>query len=328
MTGRRKILIVAAGAVTAGLVAALAIHARSAGQIKTLTGVVLRADEQVRNQVPIADAEIHAAGLPARMGSPAKTAGSGLFRLNLPPNFRRGEPLSVAIAHPGYQTLETTVAATNESYVFFLRPAPAKIPEIPNQVTVTSPRVRYAVRETSTINVGSAAQTFEVINQANVPCNGAKPCSPDGRWKASLAGKALDAGDGNSFEDARVTCIAGPCPFTRIEKDDFSAGGRHVDVLVRNWSDTATFLFEAEVTHTMVSDAIRESYPAIFDGSMDFTLPPTGEGPSIQATVGGQDIVFPLTPEWGLTWASCNVTKSKDGTKLFHCDMKSGYRLQ
>jgi hypothetical protein len=322
MSRGRKILIVAVGAATAGLVAALTIHARSAGQIQNITGVVLRQDEQVRNQVPIADAEIRAAG------SPAQTETSGLFHVHLPPYFRVGEPIAVTIAHSGYQTLETTISATDELNIFYLKPAPAKVPEMPNEVTVNNPRVRYAVTETSTLNVGSAAQTFEVVNQANVPCNQAKPCSPDGKWKASIAGKALDAGEGNSFEDARVTCIAGPCPFTRIEKDGFSAGGRHIDVLVRNWSDTATFLFEAEVTHTMESDAIRESYPAIFGAAMDFTLPPTAEGPSIQATMGGQDVVFPLTPEWTLTWASCNVTTSKDGTKLFHCDVKPGYRLQ
>ena len=326
MSARRKILIVAAGAATAGLVAALAIHARSADQIKTITGVVLRQDEQVRKQVPIADAEIRAAGIAA------KTQTSGMFRVSLPPNFRLREPISVVIAHPGYETFETTIAATPELYVFFLKPAPAKTPaktpDIAGEVTVTNPRVRYAEIETSTINVGSAAQTFEVVNRGNIPCDGMQTCSPDGKWKASIAGKALDAGDENLFEDARVTCISGPCPFTRIEKDGFSAGGKHIDVLVRNWSDTATFLFEAEVTHTMASDTIRESYPAIFGDSMDFTLPPTAEGPSIQATVGGQDIVFPVTPEWTLTWASCDVTQSKDGTKLFHCDVKPGYRLQ
>jgi len=178
------------------------------------------------------------------------------------------------------------------------------------------------------VNVGSAAETFEVVNEGNLACRELIPCSPDGKWKATISGKSLDAGNGNSFEDARVTCIAGPCPFTRIEKDGFTAGGRTIEVLVRNWSDTTTFLLEAEVTHTMVSDAIRQAYPAIFADSMDFTLPATAEGPSIQATVGGDDIVFPLTPNWSLTWAACSVTTSNDGTKIFHCEVKRGYRLQ
>lgn len=320
MSGRRKIVIVAIAAASASLVAVLAIRSVRREQIGAITGVVLREDAQARNQAPIAGAQVQldAAG--------AKSQSSGFFHLNLRPAVHSGEPVAIAIRHAQYETLQTTLRASRELYVFYLKPIPAR--PTGTEVTVTNPRVRYAVTETSTANIGSAAETFEVINQGNVPCDGQKPCSPDGRWRAAIAGKSLDAGDSNSFEDARVTCIAGPCPFTRIEKDGFSGGGKHISVLVRNWSDTATFLFEAEVTHTMATDAIREAYPARFGDAMDFTLPATAEGPSIQATVGGQDIVFPLSPELTLTWATCSVTTARDGTKLFHCDMKQGYRLQ
>ncbi|HLH39469.1 MAG TPA: hypothetical protein VKX39_10015 [Bryobacteraceae bacterium] len=321
MSGRRKMLIAAAGLATAGIIAALAIRGVSRERVGAVTGVILRQDANVRNQVPIPGASIGFAG-----GS-AKSEANGLFHLNLHPERRVGELLELTISHPEYETQKTVITANGELYVLYLKPLPVK-PVNQAPVTVTNPRVRYAVTETSTVNIGSAAQTFEVVNQANVPCNGAKPCSPDGKWKAAIAGKSLDAGDDNLFENARVTCIAGPCPFTRIEKDDFSAGGRTISVLVRNWSDTATFLFEAEVTHTMVSDTIRQAYPAIFGDAMDFTLPATAEGPSIQATVNGEDIVFPVTPNWSLTWATCSVTTSRDGTKLFHCDVKRGYRLQ
>ena len=314
-------MLIATAAATAGVVAALTIRTIGRQQVKSITGVVLREDPNVRNQVAIPDAEIRAAG------SAAKSAATGLFHLNLRPPSRADEPLSLAIVHPEYETLHVTIPASSELQIFRLRPVHAPAPPNQPEVTVTNARVRYAVTESSTVNVGSAAQTFEVVNHANVPCNGEKPCSPDGRWKAAIAGKSLDAGNSNLFEDARVTCIAGPCAFTKIEKDGFSAGGRHIDVLVRNWSDTTTFLFEAEVTHTMGTDAIRLAYPAIFSNSMDFTLPPTAQGPSIQATIGGEDIVFPLTPQFALTWADCSVTIARDGTKLFHCDVKRGYRL-
>lgn len=138
----------------------------------------------------------------------------------------------------------------------------------------------------------------------------------------------LDAGDGNTFQGARVSCIAGPCPFTRIETDNFSRGGRKIEVSVRNWSDTASFLIEAEVIHPLVSDAIRQSYPVIFGRSMSFTLPPASQGPSIEAEVGGADIVFPLGPNLTLSWAKCSLQTASGGTKIYACELKDGYRFQ
>jgi hypothetical protein len=119
------------------------------------------------------------------------------------------------------------------------------------------------MKATTALNVGSAVKTFEVMNSGNVPCNGRDPCSPDGKWKAAIGSTSLDAGPGNEFRNARASCIAGPCPFTKIEADDLQRGGRSIQVFVRNWSDTATFLLEAEVFHPMVSDIVRESYPVI-----------------------------------------------------------------
>src|SRR5579875_2414724 len=311
MSGRRKMLIAAAGLAAAGVVAALAIRGLARARVGSVTGVVLRQDPNPRNEVPVSGASI------VFPGGSAKSDASGLFHLNLHPERRLGEPLELTISHPEYETQKTVIRADGELYVLYLRPLPISPADQP-AVTVTNPRVRYAVTETSPLNTGSAAQTSQ----------GAKPCSPDGKWKAAIGGKSMDAGDGNLFENARVTCIAGPCPFTRIERDGFSAGARTISVLIRHWSATATFLFEAEVTHTIVSDAIRQAYPAIFGGAMDFTLPATAEGPSIQATVNGEEIVYPVTPDWSLTWATCSVTTSRDGTKLFHCDVKRGYRLQ
>ena len=74
------------------------------------------------------------------------------------------------------------------------------------------------------------------------------PCSPDGKWKASMGSITMDAGEGQQFDNARVSCIAGPCPFTRIETGAIPRPGRKITVTIRNWSDTVTFLVEAEVT--------------------------------------------------------------------------------
>ena len=40
-----------------------------------------------------------------------------------------------------------------------------------------------------------------------------------------------------------------------------------------NWSDTATFLMEAEVYHNAISSNVRELYPVIFGRTLNFTRP-------------------------------------------------------
>jgi hypothetical protein len=89
-----------------------------------------------------------------------------------------------------------------------------------------------------------------------------------------------------------------------------------------------TFLVEAEVVHTMLSDAIRQAYPSIFGRDMTFTLPPTGQGPSVEAELNGLEIVFPLGPDLSLSWASCSVQVASNQTKLYSCELKPGYRFR
>jgi hypothetical protein len=97
---------------------------------------------------------------------------------------------------------------------------------------------------------------------------------------------------------------------------------------VRNWSDTVTFLVEAEVIQTMLSDAIRNAYPTIFGREMSFTLPPTAQGPSIEADMNGEEIIYPLGRALTLPWAVCNLQMGADRTKLYRCELKPGYRFQ
>ena len=177
-------------------------------------------------------------------------------------------------------------------------------------------------------NIGTGAKTFQIPNTGNIPCNKSRPCSPDGNWKAAVASESLDAGEGSEFRNARVSCIAGPCPFTRIDSDGFSQGGRHIKVTVRNWSDTTTFLLQAEVFHHQINNVVRVAYPVILGTSLNFTLPPSAEGPSIEADVNGENIVFPLGPNPVLSWADCNVSVDKNQAKLYRCDLKSDYRFQ
>ena len=296
------------------------------GRENSLAGAVLMAHADPRKQLPIPNVEVTAEAGGAN--AYARSDSSGYFRLRWSAGMWRGEPVTLWFRHPNYQPLEMTAPLTGELYVARMVHSPsakaaagAAGPEIP----VANLRIRYAVKAATTINLGSEARTFEVVNTGNVPCRGRPPCSPDGKWKAAMGSASLDAGEDREFRNARVSCIAGPCPFTRIDSDRFSGGGRKIAVSVRNWSDTVTFLMEAEVVHTMISDEVRLAYPSIFGREMTFTLPPTGQGPSIEAEVDGTEIVFPLGPDLRLSWASCTLQSAADRTKLYSCELKPGY---
>ena len=133
-------------------------------------------------------------------------------------------------------------------------------------------KIRYAVRNTRTEEVGSAMKRLEVVNQGDVPCRRPYPCSPNGKWRAAIGGvKTLRCGStGSEFHNARATCIAGPCPFTKIEKDGFSAGGRSISVTVRNWSDTVSFVLEADVTRSENNEMVRQAFAVLVNQVLSF----------------------------------------------------------
>jgi hypothetical protein len=328
MTSGRKTVIWAiaiaglAGALTAVLVA---IHK---AQPITIKGAVLSQDADPQKQLPIADVEI--TGTDGSTVRTAESDSSGFFSLTLRRGLRRRQPLTLHFRHPGYQPLDLNEFVSDQIYIARLVPISheTRVQSDRPEVAVSNVRVRYSVKTTTEADVGSAVKTFQVANKGDVPCKGSHPCSPDGKWKAALSSATLDAGEGNEFRNARVSCIAGPCPFSRVEFEDLSRGGRKVNVSVRNWSDTTTFLVEAEVVHPMVSDLVRESYPVIFGRALNFSLPPLAEGPSIEAEINGESIVFPLGPDLYLSWADCHVRVDKDQAKAYRCELKPGYRFK
>jgi len=178
-------------------------------------------------------------------------------------------------------------------------------------------------------NIGSAVKTLQVANQGNVPCNGAGPCSPDGVWKAAAGEITLDAGLDNAFRNVSASCIAGPCPFTRIDPSGFQHGGRIITARALNWSDTVTFLVEAEVFRNSINSNVRESYPVIFGRTLNFLLPATAEGVSIEADLDRTPMVFPLGPELLLSWANCTARASRDSASstVYRCELKPAYRF-
>jgi hypothetical protein len=291
----------------------------------SLTGVVLVNDTDPKKQLPIPNAKITLAGGGALVET--KSDSSGLFRTTLKPGVQPGGSVTLKAMHGEYETFEKTYVPRDELSVIRLVPVVRETAPRSNRPVqaLKDVRLRYTVKTPTTRNISSAAQAFQIVNQGNVPCDQHGPCSPDGKWKAAIGSVSLDAGEGNEFRNARLSCIAGPCPFTRIESSNTAHPGRHLRASVRNWSDTTTFLIEAEVTRTMISDMVRQSYPIIFGDAMEFTLPANAEGPCIEAELDGTDIVFPLGPEMRLSWANCIVDVSPEHTKLFQCELKPGY---
>lgn len=292
----------------------------------TIVGAVTIKDSDARKELPIADVEINAANGMAEAA--VKTDASGMFILKLRKGIRKGRPITLKFRHPNYRPLDLDEIADNKLYVARLDAIAAKKTNAAPSVAIGNVRIRYSIKAQRTMNVGSAVKTFEVKNAGNVPCNGQSPCSPDGKWKAALGSITLDAGTGNEFQNARVSCIAGPCPFTKIESDDFAKPSQAITAQARNWSDTATFLVEAEVIHVMQSDINHQSYPVIFGSALNFALPADAEGVSLEADTGGETIIYPLGPSLFLSWASCNSRSNSDQTNIYRCELKPGYRFQ
>jgi hypothetical protein len=298
------------------LLIALFLRARRQLEARNITGVVLVDDSDTKKQRPIVDVHVGAPGY-----SSVLTDSSGLFHIRLSPAALLN-PVTLTFQHPDHVTAQRAVAADGELYVVRMKPTnntAAPVTDVP-KTTVSDVRVRYTESERTNPDTGSALKSFDVVNAANIACNG--------RWKAAIGGASLDAGEGNEFREARLSCIAGPCPFTKVERDGFSKGGRTIDVTIRDWSDTVSFVLEAEVTRTSIADMIRTSYPVIFGTGMNFTLPPTGEGASIEATVGGMEIVYPLGPGLDLSWTKCTVQTAQNQAKSFRCDLKPGYQFR
>ncbi len=292
----------------------------------SLQGAVLIKDADPRKQQPIAGVEVSAGDLAM---SDARTDSSGLFVLKLRKPIRRGYAIVLNFRHSQYHPLVVNEFVGNKLYIVYLIPISNKIaPSNQPQVRVTNVRIRYTIKAMTDLNVGSAVKTFEIENKGDVPCQGQHPCSPDGRWKAADGSITLDAGAGNQFRNQRASCIAGPCPFTKILVDQSSQGGRILTVSARNWSDTATFLLEAEVFRYMISQREHWSYPVIFGEGLSFTLPSAAESVSIEADLDGQTIIFPLGPTLFLSWASCDASSDVDRGRVYRCTPKPGYRFQ
>src|SRR5215469_2119246 len=290
-----------------------------------ISGAVITQSPDTRKQSPIANVEVISKdGL--AIGS-AKSDFIGHFSLTMRPGVKTGQRIQLAFRHPDYEPVDTDEPLNGNIYIVRMIPVHGEAEEVLNQaeIGVTNVLVRYSTEIARTENIGSAAKTFQIANTGNIPCNHRDPCSPDGKWKAEIGSASIDAGQGNVFHDARVTCIAGPCPFTRIDDNSLSRDDRTMRVRVRNWSDTTTFLLQAEVFRPQLENVVRQIYAAIFGRSMSFALPAPAVGPSVLADLSGTPLVFPLGPTPILSWANCQVHIEKNQVKNYRCELRAGY---
>lgn len=303
-----------------------------------IEGAVIQREADPNKQLPIADVIITATD--GVRSAATQSDASGFFKLVLTKRVLSDQPITVTFRHPHYQPAEITVPTgrfETPSELHIVAMVPITPPRVqrtsaapsPPLIVVSDVRVRYTINDRPETNIGSKSKTFEVVNKGDVPCGHQSPCSPDGRWKAASATISLDAGPDNSYANVSASCIAGPCPFTRIDSSGFIHGGRHISITALNWSDTATFLMEAEVYHTAINSEVRELYPVIFGQTLNFTLPPTQEGVSLEADMNGTFTVFPLGPDLSLSWATCTVRTGQEqaGTTVYRCELKPGYRF-
>ena len=303
-------------------------------QSMPIEGAVIQRNADTKKQVPIADVVITASD--GGESAATRSEASGHFKLVLQKKLLSGAPVMVSFRHPSYEPFDMKVQTGRLETQDALYVA-AMIPINPEttaqsshpDAVVSNVRVRYTINSRTETNIGSAVKTFQAMNTGNVPCNRHTPCSPDGKWKASAVSESLDAGANNTFSNVRASCIAGPCPFTRIDSSGFIHGGRNISVTALDWSDTATFLLEAEVDRSAISSNLRRLYPVIFGRSLSFTLPPTEEGVSLEADIDGSPMVFPLGPTPVFSWAKCTVRTDteKEKTAVYVCELKPGYRF-
>lgn len=101
-----------------------------------------------------------------------------------------------------------------------------------------------------------------------------------------------------------------------------------ISASVLNWSDTTTFLLQGDVFRTQLGEIVLQSSAVIFGRTMNFTLPPNAEGPSIVAEMNQSRMVFTLGPAAFLSWANCNIRVEKNQAKDYRCELKAGYRFQ
>jgi hypothetical protein len=215
------------------------IPALSGQVIPTLSGSVLRDDFDPTKRSAIEKVSVTAQADDGTTSRPVLTDSNGLFTMPLSFSAKIGKSVTLNFSHPNFEELNKIVPVVEMADSYYLWPKNQAVAD--ERPVVRDRPVRFLLAAYAP-PARELTKTFQVANRANVRCNGQQPCSPDGKWKATIGSATLDAGAGDVFTSGTATCIAGPCAFARIETDGFSkAGARTISVAVRCWSDTVTF---------------------------------------------------------------------------------------
>ncbi len=162
-------MICVAGCVLTSLFLARALRRRPI----SLKGAIIRQDADTKKERPISEVEVTAAG--ELSTGITRSDSAGFFSVNLKKGIRRGQSISLTFRHPDYRPAEIEAPARDELLVVRMIPLRDEVQgkDARPPVVVSNVRARYSVNSTTTVNIGSAAKIFQVVNTANLPCKNA-----------------------------------------------------------------------------------------------------------------------------------------------------------
>jgi hypothetical protein len=175
------LVIAAAVGVVAVVVVMLRVGHWRPGSI-TIQGAVIRSDEDIRKELPIADTVVTASD--GVTSSTTQSDSSGYFKLTFRERVWPGETVNLSFRHYDYRPLDLKLQISLRSnlkglYIAALEPITQVADSGGPFSVVSNIRIRYTVNVQAQANIGTAVKTFEVVNQGNVPCQDQYPCSPD-----------------------------------------------------------------------------------------------------------------------------------------------------
>ena len=173
------------------IVFSLLLRIFHAAQPLTIKGAIIVSSDDVNKRAPIPGVWISVEG--DSENQHAFSSPTGFFELNLGKRVKSDQLLILQFRHPQYLPTDVTTLATDGLFVARLAPiaefgatAPSVAPTV-----VSNIKVRYTVKTTTMLNVGSTLKIFHVVNVGSVPCAGHYPCSPDEKWQATVGSATL-----------------------------------------------------------------------------------------------------------------------------------------
>ena len=143
------------------------------GKVRYVTGAVVIADADPRKQLPIPNVAI--SGEVRGVTVWTKSNAAGYFRLTWPSGLWWGQGLRLQFQQAQYQPLTTIETLTHQLYIARLKPSVSGQREKRRRARQIAKsanlRVRYTVKATNTIDIGTSSETFQVVNTANVSCS-------------------------------------------------------------------------------------------------------------------------------------------------------------